>query len=322
MLELAVDTWELADEWERHLHRTRLHARALVTDALAELRDHRDVSDLGHRICPAAAQAFGVTWTLLARVDGDTWTPWKWYDAARSERGWADLTGATPASLATLPIEAEVVRTGHALSTTSSTGRAESGVVRVAPVSVAGQVTALLHLPVPVDSDEDSDFDERVAIFTGGLGRILERALLHDRFRSQRVRMQAALSMMERNMTSLDAGIDLVRLVGREHADTVSAVRVPIAGTPPAWYDVLTTRERDVMELVVLGHDNAAIAQQLAITTNTVKSHLRSIMRKLGAVSRTELISLHQATPEVWWPRRRREGAGARPSRPLSQVDQ
>lgn len=50
----------------------------------------------------------------------------------------------------------------------------------------------------------------------------------------------------------------------------------------------LTDRELDVLELIVAGCNNAAIAQELHITVGTVKTHVRSILNKLCADDRTQ----------------------------------
>jgi two-component system NarL family response regulator len=50
----------------------------------------------------------------------------------------------------------------------------------------------------------------------------------------------------------------------------------------------LTAREMDVLQLVVAGDSNKAIARQLRIQLGTVKSHVSAIMAKLGASSRTQ----------------------------------
>src|SRR3546814_18764716 len=49
-----------------------------------------------------------------------------------------------------------------------------------------------------------------------------------------------------------------------------------------------TTRQREVMRLLVTGLSNKAIAQQLTISESTVKAHIRAIMETLGVNNRTQ----------------------------------
>ena len=51
----------------------------------------------------------------------------------------------------------------------------------------------------------------------------------------------------------------------------------------------LTEREEEVLVTVALGHTNAEIADELSVSLSTVKTHLASLMNKLGARNRVEL---------------------------------
>ena len=50
----------------------------------------------------------------------------------------------------------------------------------------------------------------------------------------------------------------------------------------------LTERETDVLRLLALGRANKEIALELNIGEKTVKTHVSSILRKLGVPSRTQ----------------------------------
>ena len=54
--------------------------------------------------------------------------------------------------------------------------------------------------------------------------------------------------------------------------------------------DALTSREREVLQLLVSGASNQDIANRLYITQGTVKAHLTSIFNKLHVISRTQAI--------------------------------
>jgi DNA-binding NarL/FixJ family response regulator len=51
----------------------------------------------------------------------------------------------------------------------------------------------------------------------------------------------------------------------------------------------LTERELDVLRLVAQGCSNAQVADQLYVTVNTVKSHLKNILEKLQLQNRTQV---------------------------------
>jgi len=66
-----------------------------------------------------------------------------------------------------------------------------------------------------------------------------------------------------------------------------------IAGEPghmPDRYDLLTFREREVIQLAAQGLSNSEIGERLAISPRTVETHRANLFRKLNLQSQTELV--------------------------------
>ncbi|MCB9077863.1 MAG: response regulator transcription factor [Anaerolineaceae bacterium] len=57
----------------------------------------------------------------------------------------------------------------------------------------------------------------------------------------------------------------------------------------PAGLDQLTDRETEVLKLVAQGLSNREIGEKLAISTTTVRTHVSSLLSKLGFANRTQL---------------------------------
>jgi DNA-binding NarL/FixJ family response regulator len=56
--------------------------------------------------------------------------------------------------------------------------------------------------------------------------------------------------------------------------------------------DMLTAREREILQLLADGMSNADVAQKLFISQETVKSHVRHILTKLEADTRTQAVAI------------------------------
>ncbi len=67
---------------------------------------------------------------------------------------------------------------------------------------------------------------------------------------------------------------------------------VETANQPPAPGLDLTEREREVLGLMMEGLNNTQIAGRLTVSPSTIKSHVSSILAKLGVASRTEAVAV------------------------------
>jgi DNA-binding NarL/FixJ family response regulator len=56
----------------------------------------------------------------------------------------------------------------------------------------------------------------------------------------------------------------------------------------------LTRREEDILAQMMLGLSNKRIASKLAVSVGTVKTHVKSVLMKLDAASRTEAVAIAQ----------------------------
>jgi DNA-binding NarL/FixJ family response regulator len=77
--------------------------------------------------------------------------------------------------------------------------------------------------------------------------------------------------------------------VTRRLIDRFLAGANPAAPAPPE-LDELTSRELEVLKLVARGSSNAEIAQALVVSDGTVKTHVSSILAKLGLRDRVQAV--------------------------------
>ncbi|BCO99360.1 response regulator [Mycobacterium intracellulare] len=104
--------------------------------------------------------------------------------------------------------------------------------------------------------------------------------------------VQAALARGASGYVTKDAAADDLAAAVR----TVSQGRqyIPqVASKPDRQFATrLTTRERDVLELLAEGHTNVEISGVLHLSVRTIETYRSQLARKLGAGSRAELIRI------------------------------
>jgi DNA-binding NarL/FixJ family response regulator len=84
--------------------------------------------------------------------------------------------------------------------------------------------------------------------------------------------------------------LDTIRAVNVGQKKIDPEVAVELAGHTAD--DALTQRETEVLALIAGGNSNKLIADQLSISEETTKSHVKNITAKLGANDRTHAVTL------------------------------
>jgi len=81
-----------------------------------------------------------------------------------------------------------------------------------------------------------------------------------------------------------------IRLVAEGRSYVPAEIAMRLAERLPC--EELTSREQQVLALVVEGASNGDIARRLGIAGSTVKNHISSIFEKLGVTQRTEAVAV------------------------------
>ena len=198
----------------------------------------------------------------------------------------------TPEITVLLADDHEVVREGLRLALLRSShirvvGEAPDGATAVALTERRKPDVVVMDLRMPeMDGIEATEEimrrvpDTRVLIFTA----YSERALL-----------QRGLESGARGYILKEAPHDtLLRAIEKVAAGEtfVDPALMPSLTTAKDGTDVLTQREREILQLLADGMSNADVAGQLFISQETVKSHVRHILTKLEADTRTQAVAI------------------------------
>ena len=113
-------------------------------------------------------------------------------------------------------------------------------------------------------------------------------------------RLQSAAQVLDEVMAAPDRGVPQQIMDSAECVAVVPSMFIErVSASPgrifPAGRVTFTDREKEVLELLVVGRSNKEIGAALGIEERTVKAHVAKLMRKVGVQNRIAL-SVHAIT--------------------------
>ena len=134
-------------------------------------------------------------------------------------------------------------------------------------------VSAAPHIAVLVLTMHDDDESVFAAVQAGARGYLVKGARQGELLRA----VQAVA----------EGGAVFGPAVARRMVDFFNAAA---SATSAASFPELTAREREILDLVARGRSNAQIAEQLVLSTKTVRNHVSSVFTKIQVVDRAQAI--------------------------------
>lgn len=292
---LALDLQQLVLEVHQEELLSSTRRLEACGDGLARLRNMPTSSGMLDSACEEAVTRCDYGRVVLSRVDRGEWLPSSGH-FVESDASWftewvgqgIQLRGDTPeARLLTERRPAAVYDTeGTQVHRQIIVESGQSSSYVIAPLMAAGTVVGFLHADHFPEGRQVDEADRDVLwAFAQGLNRIHERMVLMERVEGQRNQVESLMRTVVDHMDS-SSGSDLL------------GVGTRMTAGPDTLAD-LTTREIEVLQLIVEGASNRGIGSRLVITEDTVKSHVKQILRKLGVTNRAQAIACVAGTSVI-----------------------
>ena len=285
------------------------HTRMVLgaQEALGGLRGVATVASLAER-APVAANRMGFSRILFSRIRDGAWvacSAWVGEDDEFADT-MVQVGRANPRRLSGPLLESEMVRRGVPILVRDpqSNPRVHPELVAVtktaayvaAPVLTWGRPVGLLHADRSTERPGVHEVDRDIlGMFAEGLGVAFERNLMMDRL--QAMRRAADEHLRAASALADDFTLDVIDRAGPALAPIENLLQTPepvhhaTSGPVGRPLPDLTTREIDVLRGMAAGQTNAQIAMGLFVAEGTVKSHVKHILRKLGAANRTDAVA-------------------------------
>jgi DNA-binding CsgD family transcriptional regulator len=303
LLHLLVEIACERREMDKHDTAEQERVEIAIGTAIDRLRGLDSSGEMSRRAPAALREACGFTRVMISSARGSRWMPDTMRptdhadpDAAEFAR-FAQSDNEIP--LAHLLPETQMVRHRVPVIVSDTSPHAYKPLVHVtkttsyvaAPIVTTRRVIGFFHADRigqtgrVTRSDRDS-----IALFAGKFALLFEKAVLAERAQQQRACWTAGLSAVIDGLDSLTVAYPPLTSL----QPAASRVSVSHNGSEPTKPSrSLTQRERQVMSLLAGGATNQVIAQELVLSVDTVKTHIKNIMGKLHATSRAGAVANH-----------------------------
>lgn len=274
----------------------RVRADLAVAKALERLRGLDSSAEMSRRAPAELREACGFTRVMISSARGSRWMPDTMRPSDHADPDAAEFArfakNDNEIPLAHLLPETQMVRHRVPVIVSEGSMHAYKPLVQVtkttsyvaAPIVTTRRVIGFFHADRIGQSGNVTRSDrDSIALFAAEFAVLFEHAVLTERVQQRRSRWTAGLLAIIEGLdsptgtlpfsTSLD-DVDNVMAQSRKDAEPGKQSRT------------LTERERQVMRLVASGATNQDIAGELVLSLDTVKTHIKNIMRKLHATSR------------------------------------
>lgn len=273
-----------------------------VHEAMARMREHTTAGELIEAAPRELCAAVGFSRAMISRVRGSSWDP-AFLHIEESVDPEAEQFRAYISSVQ-IPLDHMLLETNMArrrmptlVSDPESDPHTFGDIVAVsrstsyvaAPIAPTRRVIGFFHADRFGQTDPCDEQDRDVLwAFAEHFGLLFERLVLLERLEEQRGRLRTALAEASDQIDELCS------------AELVLVRRGPLAVPPLAssrgrggsrLESLLTPRELEVLDLLVTGMTNAALARRLVVSEGTIKSHLKRILRKLHVTNRAEAVA-------------------------------
>lgn len=260
-----------------------------VIDSIRRLKAAPSVEALERQLCTELCYTIAFSSAVLSSIAPDEFIPVTSHFIPLSSHGTHGMGNPVPRAAGTA--EQDCVRFRRIVHADGAEVPATEGFCEVlgavdylvAPIVVEAKVVALVHMSRARGTIADGDADT-LGLLLSVYSFVYERLLNSQRVEQLRISIIGAAAWLAQEADRIaGTSLSLDGDDGLFEADTAV----------DEFTAALSNRERDVFVRMVRGDSNAEIADQLVVSVETVKTHVKRILRKIGAANRLEAITLY-----------------------------